>query len=148
MTSDIPRLKEQKFPSETRCPYCGSPPSEDSGVLHKLSHLGYLHDDIEMDCSNEACGHRWQCGVPIGSDDSAEEELFCSSCSSRFGLVHRISLHGDMFHIQLKCPNKECHYVWYIDRKIYDGMTLVGYPVITGYRETAETYDYQVKEDE
>lgn len=145
MTEDVTRLENAAVPSETMCPYCGSPPDEESQVTHKLSNLGYLHDDQDLKCSNEHCNRKWTCGVPVGSDDEFADELFCKSCSKRFGRIHRGEPKDeDTMCFHMKCPN--CFYFWKIYRRVVDGCALVGYPDITGYRGTARNTDYKVEE--
>lgn len=140
-------LDHQPVPSESRCPYCGGDPTDRSERHHSLSVLGYLHDDIQMEC--EECGRTWPCGVPVGEyDGPGAEELFCDSCEQRFMRVHRVNWdprgRRDYFIIHLKCPNPECYYFAKLQREPDGGGTaLLGYPDITGSVESAKPYGYQ-----
>lgn len=134
---DADGLEEQPIPEDTTCPYCGADPTEETQAEHKLSNIGYLHDDIVLECSNDACGEEWTCGVPIGSpEDDTESDLWCDSCEKRFGRIHRVApTEADRGKIRLhvKCPNPECRYFWRVKREYGpQQVALVGYPDITG----------------
>lgn len=140
-------LDYQPVPSDSACPYCGGDPTERSRRHHTLSDLGYLHDDIQMECSE--CGQTWPCGVPVGEyDGPGGEDLFCSSCEKRYMRVHRINWdrqgRRDYFIVHLKCPNPNCYYFAKTKREPDSGGTaLIGYPDITGDVENADAYGYQ-----
>lgn len=143
-------IEEQPERSESMCPECGEPPLPDA-AMHRLSDLGYLHDDIGYRCEN---GHQWQCGVPVGEFDRPEmaEDLRCDSCGDADMLVHRVvigttSIPGDIT-LHLKCPNPDCHYFDRIGRDTdKDGRALVGYSQITGATKDARPYGY-VRDDD
>lgn len=130
-------MEKQPIPEDSKCPQCGGEPTDESEINHHLSQLGYVHDDIEMKCSE--CGYGWYCGVPIGEyEGELAEELFCDSCESRYMLVHRVlprpgSSPPFRYRLHLKCPNGDCNYFKKVDRKTDNhGIGLVGYPQITG----------------
>lgn len=143
---DVP-LDYQPVPSESSCPYCGGDPTDRTERHHSLSALGYLHDDVQMECAD--CGRTWPCGVPVGEyDGPGAEELFCDSCEQRYMRVHRVNCdprdRRDYYIIHLKCPNPECYYFDKIQREPDGGGTaLLGYPDITGSVENAKPYGYQ-----
>lgn len=101
----MPDLTTQPEPDATACPACGGPPAD--APEHRLSALGYLHDDICYTCDD--CGEEWTHGVPIGTTDAGD--LRCAQCDA-LGLVHRI--HFDDGRFDVKCP--ECYYHWTPDR--------------------------------
>jgi hypothetical protein len=123
-------MEKQSVPSASNCPYCGSPPQYNPE--HNLSAIGYTHDDIVFTCSE--CDEEWPCGVPIGDvHDEYAQDLFCNSCESRYGLVHRVDPKDgyDCIVLHMKCPN--CTYFWKSKRQTGpDGKVLTGYPHITG----------------
>lgn len=139
-------LQEQPIPEQSRCPDCGGPPRQDD-VLHRLSALGYTHDDIGLVCVD--CAQRWTCGVPIGEFDRPElaGDLRCDSCEVSTMLVHRVEkgpngVPGDIG-LHLKCPNPDCRYFTIVGRESdADGRALVGYAELTGATEDAEPYGY------
>lgn len=138
-------LDKQSVPSDSSCPYCGSAPTDESQVEHRLSNIGYLHDDIQLRCSE--CDQSWICGVPIGEyDGERADELFCDSCETRYMRVHRVELHregDDEVVIHLKCPNQDClHFDKIVRQPGERGVVLMGYPDITGEVEGAEAYGY------
>ena len=127
-------LEDQPIPSDSKCPICGADP--EYNPRHQLSASGYLHDDIEMTCSE--CGHQWPCGVPIGEyAGPLAEDLWCDSCDQRYALVHRVKPlpddHDDDLEFHMKCPDEECYHFWMFTRKVGEGgVCLMGYPDITG----------------
>lgn len=131
-------------PSDSCCPYCGGDPTDVSERDHTLSKMGYLHDDVRMEC--EDCGKTWPCGVPIGEYDGGDD-LFCTSCEKRFMRVHRVDPDAYQDHeirLHLKCPNEDCRYFKKITRESDDnGLYLIGYPDITGeISEDTKAYGY------
>lgn len=146
MSQVVDGLEEQPERPDSKCPECGGEPLPDE-VLHRLSNLGYTHDDHKYQCSE--CGYQWSCGVPIGDFDHPEmaEDLHCDSCGKADMLVHRVvlgttSIQGDLT-IHLKCPNPDCHYFTRIGRDTdKDGRALMGYQQITGATEDARPYGY------
>lgn len=130
-------MEEQPEPSASNCPYCGGKPEHDP--KHVLSASGYTHDDIHYTCSE--CSEEWTCGVPIGEhDNELAEDLYCQSCETRFGLVHRVQpISNTQVQFHMKCPNTECRNFWQIKRGSDDGVILMGYPQITGSIEDATT---------
>jgi len=188
-------LEEQPLPP-TVCPKCGAQATDDCIVKHRMSNLGYLHDDMEMECS--VCGNRWTCGVPIGTggfDDlkctcqsnvenkaawfrewldwtqksvntehfNSDQEAMLREMVDTFErmanllLMHRVSLgelgSGKLIH-HLKCPN--CYGFTTVVRDIQprpegckiigQGISLVGYPEVTGSMEGADPYGWLKKE--
>lgn len=138
-------MENQPEPSDVTCPYCGAEP--EPNPKHNLQAIGYLHDDILMECSE--CGEDWVHGVPIGEQEDSHlaEKLFCGACEERYGLVHRVSadldkdeVEVDVLRLHLKCP--ECKYFWTWERDdVRDNIhntILVGYPSITGDMRSAE----------
>lgn len=144
-------MDRQSVPSDVSCPACGADPKPDPS--HRLSAIGYTHDDIEFDCANAACGHTWASGVPIGeAHGPLAEELFCDACEKRYGLIHRVKLlpvRGDHdrtpLELDLKCPNTNCYHFWTVTRQTdTDGVCLIGHPQITGSLDgAATTYGYE-----
>lgn len=139
-------LEEQPVPKESRCPECGGEPREDD-VLHRLSALGYLHDDIGLVCRE--CKTEWTCGVPIGEFDRDDlaDDLWCDSCEDTVMLVHRVEINPPLtagnIGLHLKCPNPECRYFEIVGRESDDdGRALVGYDLLAGQTEGAEPYGY------
>lgn len=142
----VDEIEEQPERNDSMCPECGEP-SVDK-VEHRLSALGYLHDDQVNECPN---GHSWANGVPVGEFDRPEmaEELLCDSCGEGHMLVHRVrtgvtSIPTDIT-LDLKCPNPNCHYFKQIGRDLDEAnnCALVGYPQITGKTEGADPYGYE-----
>lgn len=130
---------------ETACPECASEPTDESVVMHKLSRLGYAHDDQMFECAD--CSHQWAHGVPIGSSDAFAEELECRNplCERVYSRVHRallVQLDGEQrigFHT--KCP--ACFFFdSFVRQPDPAGRVLVGYPDITGETADAEAYGY------
>ena len=143
-------LAEQPTPETARCPKCGGEPND--AVTHRLSNLGYSHDDQDLTCVD--CGHQWTAGVPIGEfdrDDMAAD-LWCESCDDEWMLVHRVEFapsgmpRAPETALHLKCPN--C-YNWERVAREADGehIALVGYPQITGTTENSTPYGYRSSED-
>lgn len=125
-------LDEQPIPEETHCPNCRAKPTEESVRQHKLSTLGYTHDDVQLECRE--CDNTWILGIPIGQELEYGDDLWCSSCDDSAMLVHRVMVKPDnqmVVKFHLKCP--KCYYFKTIDRRCDDdNIALVGYPAITG----------------
>lgn len=138
------KSEKQPIPSESNCPYCGGAPTDESQAEHRLSNLGYIHDDIGLRCSD--CEQEWWCGVPIGSWKGGED-LFCTSCDARFMRVHRVAVNGagdGYLMLHLKCPNPDCYYFKTVTRSVdANGVSLVGYPDITGSMDGADAWGYE-----
>ena len=136
-------LTKQPIPSNTKCPYCGASPTEDSRVKDMLSDLGYTHDDVFLQC--QECDEEWTCGIPIGEHDGKyASSLFCDSCEERYMRVHRVNVktYDDAVEIHLKCPS--CYYFDRITRDVDDGgVALMGYPDITGSTDGADPYGWK-----
>lgn len=137
----------QPTPKADSCPYCGGDPTEESEAQHRLSALGYIHDDVHIECSD--CGRKWVHGVPIGEfEGERAEELWCKVCRESYRRVHRVNVGGTNddgsvnIVLHLKCPN-----CYHFERKSRttdtDGMHLVGYPDITGSTEMAKPIGYE-----
>lgn len=132
-------MKEQPVPSESRCPYCGKKP--ENIAEHRLSKLGYKHDDIVLKCENK---HEWWAGVPIGEpDEKYWEDLWCESCESCFYRVKSLEVpRNGTIKLHVKCPN--CYYVPsnlpQRDIKDFRGkeMVTIGFPDVTGDVEDAQ----------
>lgn len=135
-------LSEQPLPEDSNCPACGSSPTDESIVEHRLAATGYLHDDIRLECSE--CGERWTCGVPIGEEPEFGDDLWCDSCDNSIMLVHRVRFlsHGERVELQLKCPRESCRYYDEVEREADDGVALVGYPQLIGSMDGAEPFGY------
>lgn len=157
-------LNEQEIPMKSHCPECGEPPTtrsaEQAIAQHRLSDVGYLHDDIRLTCGNE---HKWTCGVPIGEFE-AGDDLWCDSCDEAYMFTHRVAIskqnaemwaNGEREHlpltVHLKCPNgcdsndptEKCFYFKQVRRVTDDrGVALLGYPPITGSAAEAEPYGW------
>lgn len=157
-------LTEVDPPEDSYCPECGAPPTADSLVEHKLSNMGYLHDDVKFECGN---GHSWVNGVPIG-ESNLDIDYDCPSCNrdrdgwlwrarswliKKLGgdttnrlLIHRVRKDVNkrdepVYDVHLKCPN--CYFFKTMVRKPDDGGTLlIGYPEITGQTRGAQAYGY------
>lgn len=136
-------LSEQPTPSASTCPYCGGEPEHDA--THTLSAMGYLHDDVHLTCAD--CGQGWTSGVPVGEyDGPLADDLFCTACEERYGLVHRVEIRDPTsVRVHVKCPNTDCYHFWTFDREGDNrGIVLMGYPQITGDVDGAdEPYGYQ-----
>lgn len=146
MTEKIDHLPE--IPSESNCPSCGSEPTDDSIVERRLSDMGYLHEDIALECSE--CKESWWLGVPRGDYEDGED-LWCESCEDTWMLVHRVDpIAGgdDEIELHLKCPNPECHHFKRVLREGDGRRVLVGYPMITGSTEEAKPYGYPKEADQ
>lgn len=145
---DVGLDEKQPVPDETTCPYCGANVDGEQVVKHRLSAMGYMHDDIEMEC--DECGSSWPHGVPVGEFEGEEaEDLFCSSCEQRFMRVHRVAPRWTAeteaqrkVILHLKCPN--CYYFDKVQREAGPGgRCLIGYPDITGSTDGAEPEGYR-----
>lgn len=149
MSTDAPDTDEPPIPAETRCPGCGSDPTDESARRMQLSNLGYLHQDIKFACRD--CNTEWICGVPIGEFDRPEgDELWCSSCDESRMLVHRVVADTNpvatVVTLHLKCPN--CFAFTKSKRKPDSaGVALVGYPATTGETADAEPFGYRDEGD-
>lgn len=136
-------MREQPIPEKSRCPNCGEKPTDESVVEHRLSSMGYTHDDIRLECQN--CSERWTHGVPIGTETEFGEDLLCDSCGSPM-LVHRIRIKDNLqAKLDVKCP--ECKYFNTLQREgraheVDGDVYLIGYPQIVGEIEDAENYGY------
>lgn len=143
--TDKPEIEKQPVP-EVTCPFCGGEATEESVREHKLSNLGYLHDDIVMDCSE--CEETWTHGVPVGDNWSElAEKLYCDACEDRFQRIHRVDVARapEEITLHLKCP--ACYYFKTVDRPVdKSNIVLMGYPDITGSFDDAEPWAYE--EDE
>lgn len=131
---DHPGLSEQQVPQHAHCPYCRSEPTDDSVVKHQLSAMGYLHDDVRLECSE--CGERWTLGIPIG--EGGYEDMWCQSCDSAYFGTHRVEWMRDagkiVFRLHLKCPN--CYHFKRVMRDPDDQhIALVGKPTLTGAQD-------------
>lgn len=141
MAQSHDQLEEQPIPSETNCPGCGASPTEESVLRHGLSDMGYLHDDIWLEC--QECENRWVCGVPIG--EGGYDDLWCNSCDDNYGWMHRFEPWEDRdgedcYRLHLKCET--CNIFWHVKRYPDDnGLTLVGYPPITGQQDSTVSAD-------
>lgn len=134
-------MDEQSEPDAVACPECGADPVPDPE--HRLSALGYLHDDIVYECSDPDCGAEWTHGVPAGDyDDEPDlaDDLECGSCGE-WALVHRIEPESGAATLHLKCP--ECYHFWTVRRETGAGeKILVGYPQLTGQTKGAQPDGY------
>lgn len=143
MTTNTTELTEQPRPSDSRCPACGAEPTDESVTEHKLSDLGYLHDDVFLECAADDCDETWVCGVPVGSSDEFADDLWCESCDDEWMLVHRVLPQREGVTLHLKCPSDTCNYFTTTTRDTDDsGRALVGYPIITGETEGAKPYGW------
>lgn len=140
--TDIP---EQDFPSESKCPECGGEPTAESIAEHRLSALGYLHDDRKPQC--EDCGNEWLVGIPVG-DGPENHKLWCDSCDDEWMFVHRIrikDIHSWVeLQLHLKCPN--CYYFKMTDFYQVDddrNVALTAYPPITGSVDDADEFGWK-----
>lgn len=148
-------LTEQDIPDSAKCPNCGAEPTEESVVEHRLSNMGYLHDDIWLECKECGYDDEWLLGVPIGEYDSGDD-LVCDSCSTPYR-IHRIKIVlrslGDnpediRLRLMCKCPNCNYYPKPFPTREVdKDGVSLMGHPDITGTTEDAEAYGWNPDEE-
>lgn len=135
---DAPAPRSVDEDVEVSCPECGGEPNyqpeEALAVQERLQANGYLHNDINLKCTE--CGHSWPHGVPRGEFDGYDD-LECSACGHEAMLVHRVRLTdppgdgGGEVTLHLKCPR--CYQFDRTQRKMdRNGVTLVGYPGLTG----------------
>lgn len=88
----------------SRCPACGSEPTEASLREHRLSNLGYLHDDQHFECSN--CENTYTHGVPVGESDMNVDDLWCSVCDLGYMNVHRAEFErSGLMKLHMKCAH-------------------------------------------
>lgn len=138
-------LQEQPIPSESKCPDCGGDPTNESVAEHRLSNMGYLHDDVELEC--EDCDITWSVGIPIG-DSPDNEELKCRSCNDEWMLIHRFKVYTEQedtfVKMHLKCPN--CYHFDITEPRQVDenDLVLTGYPQITGDVKDAEEWGWSL----
>lgn len=152
-------LEEQPTPDvSVFCPDCGADPvytpDEKLAVQHRLSAAGYLHDDMTLRCSDTECRNQWTHGVPVDGFDGGED-LVCDSCKhdpecdhTQYYRVHRSELRDQptpessgtvIYH--LKCPR--CYLFTTMEREVDNrGVSLVGYPDITGSMDGADPYGW------
>jgi len=133
-------LEEQTVPEESHCPECGASPTEDSVVQHRLAAVGYLHDDVKLQCSE--CEASWLLGIPIG--EGGYDDLWCPSCDDSYAFVHRVEHLADRdtekYRLHLKCPN--CFTFRKVTREPDEnGLALVGYPCLTGKSDSRTKND-------
>lgn len=94
----------EQTPRKTRCPECGGEPSAEDLARHKLSDIGYLHDDQTFECPD--CAHRYTHGVPIDEFDGNAEDLWCDVCNLGYMRVHRVrGANEESVGLDLKCPH-------------------------------------------
>lgn len=143
MTTDLP---EQPRPENAHCPQCGSPATDESIRDHRLSDLGYMHDDISFQCTE--CDNSWVHGVPIGSDESGYgDDLWCQSCDAEYYRVHRVTVQKSSVRLDLKCPR--CFHFTTTNRdRDEHNRALVGFPDITGDRTGAAPYGWTDDDDD
>lgn len=142
--SENTELSHQEIPAKTRCPKCSAPPTSESVNKRHLSEMGYLHEDIFLECSSGDCDEEWICGIPIGEfdRDALANDLRCGSCGE-WQLVHRVRTMTNQIELHLKCPDPECFTFERATRDIDDHrVALVGYPQITGNTEGCDPYGY------
>ena len=133
-TGDEPpkeNVDEQPVP-DVSCPKCGAD-APDYAVKHTLHALGYLADDITMECAE--CEHSWLHGVPIGQGG---KDMTCPACELAEMRVHQINETGRGWRLHFKCP--ACFY-WHPERRAAgrDGYVLVGDAALTGSQEAGIT---------
>lgn len=93
---------EEQPERETNCPQCGGEPTEESEVRHRLSDMGYLHDDQTFTC--QECNRDYTHGVPVGDPDVNAEDLWCDVCNLGYMTVHRVKVRSvDQVRLHLKC---------------------------------------------
>lgn len=131
-------LSEQPLPEQATCPRCGARATEESVVRHRLSSLGYAHDDQHLECVE--CGEGWVLGVPIGEDTSGYGDDLRCSCGE-WVHVHRVRVKESAVVLDTKC--RRCKNWKQVGRETdADGLALVGYPFLTGDRSGATPYGY------
>ena len=125
--------------TQVQCPECGGEPNmqpeEALEVQERLQSNGYLHNDINLKCTE--CNHSWPHGIPRGRFEGFPD-LECGACGYETMLVHRVNLNevpsGDSpgeVTLHLKCP--ACYQFDRVLRAMdAQGVTLVGYPDLTG----------------
>lgn len=95
---DLETAPERK----SNCPACGAEATDTSIVEHRLSNMGYFHDDQHFECSE--CDHSYTHGVPVGEPDVDADDLWCDVCDLGFMNVHRTQFKGDgIVRLHLKC---------------------------------------------
>lgn len=95
---------EEQPERKTNCPRCGGEPTEESQAKHRLSDMGYLHDDQTFVCQN--CNRDYTHGVPVGDPDMDAEDLWCDVCELGYMKVHRVKhRHDDKIRLHLKCDH-------------------------------------------
>lgn len=146
--TQVADLSPADVPSESSCPTCGADPTDESVLEHRLSDMGYTHDDVRLECANPDCENDgWTLGVPIGEFDGGSD-LWCASCDETQYLVHRIHVvtgeeGEDKLRVHLKCPNCYHFPLPPPERELDDmGVSLIGYPQITGATEGARPDGY------
>lgn len=139
------RLGPEPAPEDVGCPGCGARPTAESIAQHRLSANGYLHDDVQYECSE--CDRSWVHGIPIG--EGGADDLWCMVCDNAWKFIHRVDVSRsgkDSVLLHVKCPN--CYHFDKITRRPgRNGVALVGYPPITGATDTAQDYGYPDGED-
>lgn len=150
-------LDRQPVPTDSRCPDCGAEPTDESLVEHRLSDLGYTHDDQTLSCSDPECGRTWTCGVPIGIyHGSLADDLHCDSCEDAWFRVHRIRVpdpsvastdsDAPVAYVYVKCPN--CYRFRRLEREFGPhGFAMLGFPHITGATDGARAFGYPDSDD-
>lgn len=129
-------LDEQPVPSGIQCPECGDSMDDVLEPQHRLSQLGYLADDVTLNC---ACGASWLHGIPVGEGG---EDMTCPVCSEAAMRVHQIDDAGPYWNLHFKCPS--CYH-WRKEKRVPDddGFLLVGDSDLTGAQEAATDRGYQ-----
>lgn len=159
-------LTEQPIPDvDVFCPDCGAEPvlgpEGKRAVEHRLGAAGYLHDDMNFRCSDGECGNKWAHGVPVGEYELEDaDDLRCHSCrhdpacsGEQFYRVHRVVLNrqpspaaAGSVTLHLKCPR--CFLFARAPRDMDNrGVSLVGYPDITGSVENEDVTPYGWTDD-
>lgn len=129
---------------KTRCPSCGTAPTDESVVMHRLASSGYVHDDVWLDCAADDCDRTWTLGIPLGECEPEFYEWRTCGCGE-VALIHRMKpLSSSAVKVHLKCPR--CFAFWQERREVDGhGLVLGGHPAITGdtAHESVKPYGYE-----
>lgn len=128
------------IPEQASCPDCNEKPTDESILRSKLSDLGYEHEDVFLECSNN---HKWTVGIPVGVTKS--KDWICPCCEGNL-MPHFVYAVNKSIFIRPKCQS--CYYVpdekIEIDTKVSGAQLrgLVGHHTVTGKRETAKDMEF------
>lgn len=97
------------------CVRCGAQLPMESAVVGDLGYLGYLHNDVSVDC--EECGQEHTFGVPV--DSPVDQPPKCPVCGGRW-FPYKVDGHRGWPDIDVHWKCEEC---WYFENRSANHLT-------------------------